>query len=443
MQQDIINLKAPGNWMNDPNGFLYFQGKYHLFYQYFPYGTQWGTMHWGHAVSEDFVHWQHLGIALFPTKDFDRNGVFSGSAIEQDGTLYLYYSGVRYLAAQPENIHVQIDNEIEVCQAVITSPDGFHFDNWKDKKQLIPARLSPEITDAIDSRDPKVWKENGSYFMVLGSTDGDREGKILFFRSEDGLHWSYAGQHKEPDWGYKLECPDVFSLGNQSVFFGCVMGKLRDGKENDAQAVGYVAQFDSQRCDLRITSAATYLDYGLDFYAPQTTLDPAGRRILIGWMRMAQPVNQPGQQPWIGIMTMPRVVELLDGHLFFRPHPNVTRCFSRTTSHIPESGPYRITAKLPERAELNVGGYRMKRQNGCIHVDRSAVYCEDTNYRMELASPPVLQGDALDLYVNEHIIELYINAGEYVISNVVYGLRRELESIGAQQITIYTFDNME
>lgn len=76
--ENILHLKAPGDWINDPNGFIYFRGRYHLFYQYFPCAPVWGTMHWGHAVSEDLIHWKHLGIALYPTKTYDRNGVFSG-----------------------------------------------------------------------------------------------------------------------------------------------------------------------------------------------------------------------------------------------------------------------------------------------------------------------------------------------------------------------------
>ena len=80
VMENILHLKAPGDWINDPNGFIFYKGKYHLFYQYFPCAPVWGTMHWGHAVSEDLIHWRHLGIALFPTKYYDRNGVFSGSA---------------------------------------------------------------------------------------------------------------------------------------------------------------------------------------------------------------------------------------------------------------------------------------------------------------------------------------------------------------------------
>ena len=92
MRQDFLHLKAPENWINDPNGFIYFKGRYHLFYQHFPYAPMWGTMYWGHAVSDDLVHWSHEKIALFPTKDYDRNGVFlwkcSGERWENVPLLY-------------------------------------------------------------------------------------------------------------------------------------------------------------------------------------------------------------------------------------------------------------------------------------------------------------------------------------------------------------------
>ena len=137
----FLHLRAPGNWINDPNGFIYFKGYYHLFYQYFPYGPQWGTMHWGHAVSTDLVHWQHKGIALFPTKEYDKNGCFSGSALNIDDTLYLYYTGVKYKCADEENIHVPKNNEFFSAQAMITSDDGFTFDNFNGKKEIVLAAM--------------------------------------------------------------------------------------------------------------------------------------------------------------------------------------------------------------------------------------------------------------------------------------------------------------
>ena len=81
MGRPKIHLTAPKNWINDPNGFIYYNGEYHLFYQYFPYDCKWGTMHWGHATSKDLIMWKHYPIALYPTKEYDQNGCFSGTAI--------------------------------------------------------------------------------------------------------------------------------------------------------------------------------------------------------------------------------------------------------------------------------------------------------------------------------------------------------------------------
>ena len=97
-----IHLKAPSNWINDPNGFIYYRGLYHVFYQQFPYEPKWGRMHRGHAVSKDLVHWEHQKIALFPSKYDDRSGCYSGSAVEYQGKLYLYYTGMNYLEENPE-----------------------------------------------------------------------------------------------------------------------------------------------------------------------------------------------------------------------------------------------------------------------------------------------------------------------------------------------------
>ena len=142
-----IYVKPKDYWMNDPNGFIYYKGMYHLFYQCFPYGPRWGRMHWGHVVSKDLVNWEEQGIALFPSKTDDRSGCFSGSAIEEDGKMQLYYTGVNYLTENPEDINLCVDEHFVSAQLKITSEDGFHFDNIKDKKTVIPV-----IHDAGDRR---------------------------------------------------------------------------------------------------------------------------------------------------------------------------------------------------------------------------------------------------------------------------------------------------
>lgn len=106
-----LHFTAPYHWINDPNGLIYYKGNYHIFYQHFPYDNKWGTMHWGHAITKDFVNFEHLPIALYPSKDFDRNGCFSGSAIEIDGQLYLYYTAIKYAKENPSNVHNQYSDD--------------------------------------------------------------------------------------------------------------------------------------------------------------------------------------------------------------------------------------------------------------------------------------------------------------------------------------------
>ena len=113
MNKPKLHLTSERNWMNDPNGLIYYKGKYHAFYQHFPYATQLGSMHWGHAVSDDMVNWTYEPIALFPSKPYDKNGCFSGSAIEVDGDLYLYYTSVKYIETEEDNTTVPKDNIFE------------------------------------------------------------------------------------------------------------------------------------------------------------------------------------------------------------------------------------------------------------------------------------------------------------------------------------------
>ena len=158
MNKQRLHLKAPDNWVNDPNGFIFYKGYYHLFYQYFPYGPRWGTMHWGHAVSKDLVNWEHRGLALYPSRKEDRNGCFSGSAVESNGKMYLFYTGVRYEAVDPSDPHLCLDDQFESSQLVISSDDGFSFDNEHGKKVIIPPLCNPAEGDRTHTRDPKIWK---------------------------------------------------------------------------------------------------------------------------------------------------------------------------------------------------------------------------------------------------------------------------------------------
>lgn len=433
MIEDRIHLRAPGNWINDPNGFIYYKGEYHLFYQHFPYAPRWGTMHWGHAISSDLVHWKHLGVALFPTKDYDQNGIFSGSALEIDGRLHLYYSAVRYLQVNPDDIHLAKEDRFETSQAMLISPDGRHFDNWADKKQIIPVLTDTALGDWKHTRDPKVWKDGISYYMILGSTREGTMGRVLFFRSDDGTTWTYANQFASPALGTILECPDLAPLGEEYLFFGSPMGITAGGPAYPDQAMYARADFDPVRCQLTLKEPLSFLDYGLDLYAPQSTLDKEGRRVVVGWMRMPQPVSQAGDHrgPWNGMMCLPRVAQVQDGQVYFSVHPNVSACFVHPASDLTplaDHKPVRLQITLREGESLNLGGYRVRMRNGRVETDRSAVFAGLQNFRLTAQSPQLPDSSChLDIYVDPNLVELFINHGQYVLSHVVYGLNTQLE----------------
>lgn len=439
MIKDSLHLKAPGNWMNDPNGFIYYQGKYHLFYQHFPYAPAWGTMHWGHAVSEDLVHWQHQDIALFPSKDYDRNGIFSGSAVEKDGSMLLYYTAVRYLEEDAENIHRCPEGRFESSQAMISSADGYIFDNWMDKRQIIPVVRDRRYADATHTRDPKVWEYGNQYYMVLGSTLDGQQGRVLFYRSEDGNDWEYVSQYSDKSFGEILECPDIFRVGDRYVFIGSPMGIMNDGLEYSAHSICTEAEFTEEVCELKLAGQHQFVDCGLDLYAPQTCLDKEGRRVMVAWMRMPYAAEADDRAMWRGMMCLPRIVELKENHVYFCVHPEVESYFCKRLEdreELDSRAPFRLKTKIQAGETIDIGGYRIWAEDDCIKTDRSKAfvrtdYGADTkdadNYRM-ISSTPSLHGKyELDIFVEPNLIEIFVNGGQYVLSNIVYGLGSRLD----------------
>ena len=429
MKTQRLHLKAPDNWVNDPNGFIYYKGYYHLFYQYFPYGPRWGTMHWGHAVSRDLVSWEHRDLALYPTMREDRNGCFSGSAVEKDGKLYLIYTGVRYEVVNPEDPHTCLDDQFESAQLMISSEDGFHFDNENGKKVIIPPITDPAIGDRTHTRDPKVWKSGDHWYLVLGSTVGEKYGEVLFYRSDDLHTWTYVDKaFKGPEYGWMWECPDYFETKGGKVLILSAMGFLKNGEKEKNQSICFHVEFDQSSCRIEIPDTYQFLDCGLDLYAPQTTLDAEGRRILSAWVRMPK-VTDEG---WIGMFCTPRVVEVRDGHIFFPMHPNVRAAYSQEIpagSQRAKDG-YLVSLDLEDGEELDVGGFVIRREGDRICTDRSAVFPSFPGAHLRSETPALKGGCHLDVVVDKDLVEVFVNEGECVISNAVYGLEDKIGCSG-------------
>lgn len=412
-----IHLQAPKGWINDPNGFIYYKGKYHLFYQHFPYAPQWGRMHWGHAVSDGLTNWEHLDIALFPTKKDDSDGCFSGSAIEHNGKMHLFYTGVNYNDADPENVNCCLNDSFIAAQLYISSEDGFSFDNFDGKTTVIPPITESDIGDLNHTRDPKVWKgKDGSWYMILGSTV-DHAGRVLFYKSDDLMNWKYMNYASCNNMGWMWECPDYFETDGQGVL---IFSPMDEEKGN--QSVCTLAEFNEENCNMKIYEHFQYLDYGLDLYAPQSTTDKDGRRVIIAWLRMPEPM----ENNTIGMFSIPRLCEVNHNHIYFRPHPNIAGKFSVKTNSPDMSKPFVIKTELADGESMSIGGYQIKRKNAKIITDRNAVIRGYKEMKNVCETPELKDGFSLEIYADRNIIEVFVNNGEYVISNAVYDLTDEI-----------------
>lgn len=301
--------------MNDPNGFVQFNGLYHLFYQHYPYESVWGPMHWGHAVSRDLIKWEYLSVALAPDTAFDRDGCFSGSAIAKDGKLYLIYTG--HVMTGPDK-----DQDYKQSQGIAVSADGVVFTKSAGNPVIGYDRI-PEWASQKDFRDPKVFERDGRYYVVLGSNDGDGNGLVLVFRSDDLTNWTFVGElaRSEGRFGDNWECPDLFELDGKDVFMLSPQRMPAQGEQyrNLHSTMAMIGAFDSETGSFRAETEAP-VDHGFDFYAPQSTLDSKGRRIVIGWMDMWE-TDMPTQKGhhWAGAMSLPREAVRDGNRILYRP----------------------------------------------------------------------------------------------------------------------------
>lgn len=314
IEKPVFHAAPPVGWMNDPNGFSLYGGKIHLFYQYHPYSDVWGPMHWGHFVSEDFLKWEELPVALAPDTDYDAAGCFSGSAIEVGDKHVLIYTGVVEKERQDGTKQI-IQNQ---CLAI---GDGKYYKKIKENP-VLPAELLPEGFSREDFRDPKVWREDGNYYLVAGTKNEKQDGQTVLFESENLWNWKYLSvlADNREKYGKMWECPDFFTLGKKQVMIVSPMDMQADGGEfhNGNQSMVMIGEYDRGQHKLR-EEQVNSLDYGIDFYAPQTMQTEDGRRIMIAWMQSWDMKIKPDKQKWNGMMTIPRELEIRDTTLYQKP----------------------------------------------------------------------------------------------------------------------------
>ncbi|RBI60095.1 glycoside hydrolase family 32 protein [halophilic archaeon] len=289
------HFTPPANWLNDPNGLVQWNGRYHLFYQYNPAGPFHGTIHWGHAVSDDLIHWEDEPIALEPTSgDPDEHGCWSGAFVDDDGTPLVMYTGGSGREQLP-------------CLA---TADDDSLRSWSKHPSNPVIETPPESVDVLSTvhweaefRDHALHKIDGIWYQIVGAGIEREGGTALLYRSDDLQNWDYCHPILVGDWretGPMWECPELLRFNEGDLLH----------ISDYSNVVAFTGNYNERtmRFEPRHRSL---LDYG-DFYAPQSFETDDGRTITLGWVREAQSEENQWKAGWSGLMSLPRVVTMTD-----------------------------------------------------------------------------------------------------------------------------------
>lgn len=439
------------NWTNDPNGLVYLDGEYHLFYQYNPYGDQWGHMSWGHSVSADLLHWKHLPVALEeytePTTG-DSTMIFSGTVVIDKANTAGF--GVNAMIAIYTS-HVHKDNQAVVQhQSLAYSNDKGR--TWKryDKNPVLNINRK-------DFRDPKVFWYESKQKWVMALVVPDLY-TVQFYESKNLLNWKLTGRFAGiGDTTRIWECPDLYELkiDDQPNKTKWVLS-LSGGHPQGPKFVGmqyFIGDFDGNTFHVDSTRYPRYFDYGKDFYAGIVYNNlPDQRTIMIGWLNNWTYGNQLPTSPWRGAMSLPRELSLISTptglKLRQQPITAVEKLRAKKIETIENqelSGSFEFSAELTEETSIEIaseGGARLilSYVNGSFSIDRTKTH---SDFNPDFASidavsiPQYPPSISLRVIVDQSVAEIFINNGEQVLTELFFlrGGKVKVKSNGEVKIT--------
>jgi len=452
LYRPIYHFMPEKNWMNDPNGPIYYKGEYHLFYQTNPNDYHWDTINWGHAKSKDLVHWDQLPIALYPSNELGEKHCFSGCALINDqGIPTIYYTSVG---------EGQRHQSVGAEQWMALSHDDMV--TWEKHKNN--PRLTLDLHENLDIkewRDPFVWKDGVNWYMVLGGSHNGN-GCVLIYNSKNSTDWKFLNILYETNQYKFLECPNLFKLGDKYVLIY---------SPND-MVVYHTGILSSD-----FTFTTEYQDIfdnsGWEgYYAPNSFVEPNGRRIIWGWMTESSRGEFEGSLGWSGAQSIPRMLSLGDNvKLKIEPVPEleILRTDERLLMDVKvncenmnlgvQGRAFEIKAefeingdeefsiqvlKSPDGKEQTSVSYNAT--NGELTVDRSKSSLSDLPHKSKLSTNVYLsKGEILKLhiFVDHSIIEVFANY-EKCISTRIYPTAKDSTGVSlsltkASELNIKSF----
>jgi beta-fructofuranosidase len=425
-------------WMNDPNGLAFFKGQYHIFYQHYPYNSVWGSMHWGHIISNDMVKYEYAPIALAPDQS-DESGCYSGGAIIRDEKLHLFYTK-----------HLEKDGKIIETQGLAISEDGIFFN--KVNKPIIDSELLGDNALISDTRDPVPYYHNGKYYLIIGTKDRNDKGKFIICESEDLKTYKYHDTIEHENlFGNMAECPDLidFDDANVLLYSKISYNKTLEKNENFSQYIIGDFNFENKTYDFH---KCRDIDSGYHFYAPQTLKDDKDRIIMIAWMEMwgRQSVTHELGHNWQGSCTFPRVLTLKDNILYQWPIEEITNYYGalqKITNHqiFPKQADLFID-QTEESFSLKFCNMMTENEYFEVGFDGEKVYIDGSNLTRDAFGKKCSQYEyesvSLRILVDTSSFEIFVNNGKEAFTARVYINRNNyiLSSYGSVSGHFYHID---
>lgn len=308
--RQLFHVEGDIGYINDPNGVCYFDGNYHLFYQWSPlaYSEDSWFQGWHHLISKDMLFWEDKGVRIETDSPYETHGAYSGSAIADGEVMKIFYTG---------NTRNEKDERVPY-QIIATL----------DKKGQLTKIFPPAMTGYPEGytdhfRDPKIWKSTDGYYAVIGAQRKNLTGTSLLLHSNDSFSWEIVGEVDiaYPDFGYMWECPNYFEIDGRGIFLFSPQGIESSGtRYKNIYQTGYVVGNLLSKENLKITGEQSFqeVDRGFDFYAAQV-MQARGRTVLFAWMGLPEITYSTERYAYCGCLTMPREIFFENGKLKQRP----------------------------------------------------------------------------------------------------------------------------
>lgn len=426
-------------WLNDPNGLCQFQGTYHIFYQYSPEDANGGSKGWGHYSTKDFLHFIQEENALFPDSEIDKDGAYSGSAFVDQQHIHFFYTGNIKFEGDFDYINKGRGHYLNY----FSSCDGLHFSEKECllKNENYPQNMSCHV------RDPKVYQEDEQYYLVMGARTQESVGCLLIYKSQDLKNWHYHRTLTTKEkFGYMWECPDLFKLEDQLILITCPQGVQQDGYQYENIYQNGYFMIDGTLEDNCRFSNFVELDYGFDFYAPQTFEDESGRRIMIGWMGLPDiPYTNPTvENSWQHALTLPRELTIKNGHIFQYPIQETEQLrIKHYSKHLTPNETYDYQTHICQlHLVLQQQSFEVK-----LRKDVTLKYAQqlftlslkESGYGRDERHVEIGNVQSIDIYSDSSSLEIFINDGEKVLTTRVYDSKEDtrIEASCEMSLDIY------